>query len=214
MLLVIPDVLPRDEALAMGRTLAEADWVDADMRPGHAPVSNWAAMARHNQQLPTTGAAAQAARARVEAALARNATFLSAALPRMIYPPMFNRYGPGDGFGAHVDDAIHRDPAGAQIRTDLSATLFLSEGYQGGKLTIDGPLGAVSCALPAGHMVLYSGATTHQVTQVTAGERLACFFWLQSLVRDHDARETLYDIDQSVQAQTARHGPDDEEVLR
>ncbi|WP_428332045.1 Fe2+-dependent dioxygenase [Novosphingobium sp.] len=198
MLLVIPDVLTRDEALAMGRTLATADRVAAD---AGAFAGEWATP---DQPMPTRCAAIAAARAQIEAALARNATFLSAALPRLMYPPMFNRYGPGDGFGAHVHDAIRRDPAGAQIRTDLSATLFLSEGYRGGKLTIDSPFGAVAYALPAGHMVLYSGAPTRQVTQVTSGERLACFFWLQSLVRDDGARETLYDIDQAVQALVTR----------
>lgn len=156
MLLVIPDVLPRDEALAMGRALADTAKVDAGSDRSDARSDGWAAMTGCSRQLPMAGAVTQAARTKVEMALARNATFLSAALPRMIYPPMFNRYGPGDGFGAHVDDAIRRDPAGAQIRADLSATLFLSEGYQGGKLTIDGPFGPMPCTLPAGHMVLYS----------------------------------------------------------
>lgn len=210
MLIVIPDVLPRDEALALGRTLADADWVDGNVTSGPG-----AALAKRNRQLPETGAVAMAARARVEAALARNPLFLSAALPRTIYPPLFNRYGPGEGFGAHVDNAIRRDAGtGALIRTDLSATLFLSEGYEGGELTIDGAFGTVSHVLPAGAMVLYPSTSLHRVTPVTAGERLACFFWLQSLVRDHDARETLFDLDQSIQALAARHGADDREVLR
>ena len=210
MLIVIPDVLPRDEALALGQDLAGADWVDGNVTSGPG-----AAQAKRNRQLPETGAAATAARATIEAALARNPLFLSAALPRTIYPPLFNRYGPGEGFGAHVDNAIRRDAGtGALIRTDLSATLFLSEGYEGGELTIDGAFGTVSHVLPAGAMVLYPSTSLHRVTPVTAGERLACFFWLQSLVRDHDARETLFDLDQSVQALAARHGADDGEVLR
>jgi PKHD-type hydroxylase len=210
MLIVIPDVLPRDEALELGRALAAADWVDGNVTSGPG-----AALAKRNRQLPESGQAAAAARARVEAALARNARFLSAALPRTIYPPLFNRYGPGEGFGDHVDNAIRRDPQrGTLLRTDLSATLFLSDDYDGGALTIAGGFGAVSHALPAGHMVLYPSTSLHHVTPVTRGERLACFLWLQSLVRDHDARETLFDLDQSIQALTLRHGADDGEVLR
>ncbi len=210
MLVVIPDVLPRNEALATGRALLAADWVDGNMTSGPG-----AALAKRNRQLPEQSAAAIAARGQIEGALARNATFLSAALPRTIHPPLFNRYGPGDGFGAHVDNAIRRDSrSGALTRTDLSATLFLSEGYRGGELTIDGAFGTMGYALPAGHMVLYPSTSLHRVTQVTAGERLACVFWLQSLVRDHDARESLFDLDQSVQALSARDGADSEDVLR
>lgn len=151
----------------------------------------------------------------MQQALARNPVFLSAALPRAIYPPLFNRYGPGEGFGDHVDNAIRRDPAtGALIRTDLSATLFLSEGYEGGELTIESEFGQVAYSLPAGHMVLYPSTSLHRVTPVISGERIACFFWLQSMIRDGAARESLFDLDQSIQTLTLERGGDDGEVLR
>ena len=210
MLIVIPHVLPRDEALALGREIARADWVDGNVTSGAG-----AALAKRNRQLPEGGDAATRARQRVLGALAGNATFLSAALPYAIYPPLFNRYGVGEAFGAHVDNAIRVDPITArQMRTDLSATLFLSEDYDGGELTIESGFGRVGYRLTAGDMVLYPSSSLHHVTPVTRGERICCFFWLQSLVRDGAAREALFDLDQSVQTLMAERGGDDAEVLR
>lgn len=207
---VIEQLLPRDEALALGRAIAGADWVD-----GNATSGPGAALAKRNRQLPEHGAVAARARDRVQAALAQSALFLSAALPRAIFPPLFNRYGPGERFGLHVDNAIRVEPAtGIQMRTDLSATLFLSDDYDGGELVISGMGGPSRLRLPPGDMVLYPATTLHEVTEVTRGERLACFFWLQSLVRDHAMRETLFDLDQSVQALSAERGAKDPEVLR
>lgn len=210
MLIVIPQVLPREEALALGRELAAADWVDGNVTSGEG-----AALAKRNRQLPENGEAAARGRAMVQRALAASQLFLSAALPHAIYPPLFNRYGPGEGFGAHVDNAIRVDPAGGgQMRTDLSATLFLSEDYDDGDLTVLGPFGEAAYKLPAGDMLLYPSTSLHHVTAVTRGERICAFFWLQSLVRDHEAREMLFDLDQSVQALTLERGGGDGEVLR
>jgi PKHD-type hydroxylase len=210
MLIVVPQVLPRDQALALGRELAAAEWVDGNVTSGAG-----AALAKHNRQLPEAGAAAARGRETVQRALAGSALFLSAALPRRIYPPLFNRYGPGERFGTHVDNAIRIDPAsGEQLRTDLSATLLLSEDYDGGELVIAGDFGEVAYKPPAGDMVLYSSTSLHHVTEVTRGTRIACFLWLESLVRDGAAREALFDLDQSIQALTADRGGSDREVLR
>lgn len=210
MLIVIPQVLDRDEALALGREIAAADWVDGNVTSGAG-----AALAKRNRQLPENGTVAARARRIVQAALAANATFLSAALPSAIYPPLFNRYGPGERFGAHVDNPVRVDPAsGTQIRTDVSATLFLSEDYDGGELVIAGPFGEVGYKCDAGDLVVYPSSSLHHVTEVTRGERIGCFFWTQSLVRDAAAREMLFDLDQSVQALTGERGGDDGEVLR
>jgi PKHD-type hydroxylase len=210
MLIVIPEVLAREQALALGRSVAEADWVD-----GNATSGAGAALAKNNRQLPEGGAAAAAARAVVQQALARSPLFLSAALPKRIFPPLFNRYGVGESFGDHVDNAIRVEPAsGVQLRTDLSATLFLSDDYDGGELTIEGSFGRAAYKAPPGDMVLYPSTALHRVTEVTRGERIACFFWLESLVRDGGARELLFDLDQSIQALTGQHGASDPQVLR
>ena len=210
MLMVIPQVLPRSEALALAAELAAAEWVD-----GNATSGAHAALAKRNRQLPEDSAAAARGRAAVQAALAGSSLFLSAALPKRIYPPLFNRYGPGDGFGEHVDNAVRIDPAtGLQLRSDLSATLFLSDDYAGGELVIAGAFGAASYKCAAGDMVLYASTTLHRVDPVTRGERIACFFWVESLVQDERARETLFDLDQSVQVLADERGGTDPEVLR
>lgn len=212
MLITISDVLPPEEAKALGRAIAAADWVDGNVTSGAG-----AALAKRNRQLPEAGEAAMRARAVVQRALARNDLFLSAALPQAIYPPLFNRYGPGEGFGDHVDNAIRVDPGtGLQMRTDLSATLFLTEpdDYDGGELVAQGGFGEASYKLPAGHMLLYPSTSIHHVTDVTRGERISSFFWIESLVRENEARELLFELDQSVQHLTMQRGGDDAEVVR
>jgi PKHD-type hydroxylase len=212
MLIAIPDVLPPEEAKALGRAIAAADWVDGNVTSGAG-----AALAKRNRQLPEAGEAATRARAAVQQALAGNALFLSAALPHAIYPPLFNRYGAGEGFGSHVDNAIRVDPVtGTQMRTDLSATLFLTDpdDYDGGDLVVQGAFGEASYKLPAGHLLLYPSTSIHHVVDVTRGERISSFFWIESLVRDNEARELLFELDQSVQHLTMQNGGDDPEVVR
>lgn len=212
MLLAIPDVLTREDALALRERIAAAEWVD-----GNATSGAGAASVKRNRQLPEDGAVTLAAQQQVTAALMGNAAFLSAALPHTVFPPLFNRYGGGETFGLHVDNAIRfHTGTGARIRTDLSATVFLTdpEDYDGGELEIEGSFGTLSHKLPAGHMLLYPSTSLHRVTQVTRGDRISCFFWMQSLVADPIERELLYDLDQSVQALSAERGKADPEVLR
>lgn len=212
MLLAIPDVLSREAALALRAQIVVAEWVD-----GNATAGAGAASVKKNRQLPEDSPATRAAQQAVTAALQASAAFLSAALPHSVFPPLFNRYGPGETFGLHVDNAIRfHAGTGARIRTDLSATLFLTDpaDYDGGELEIEGSFGAARHKLPAGHMLLYPSTSLHRVTEVTRGERVSCFFWLQSLVADHAAREMLYDLDQSVQVLSAERGKTDAQVLR
>ena len=153
----------------------------------------------------------------VSSALMESAPFLSAALPHTIFPPLFNRYGVGETFGLHVDNAVRYHAAtGARIRTDLSATLFLTppEEYDGGELIVEDNSGMQSHKYPAGSLLLYPSTTLHRVAEVTRGERVSCFLWLQSLVADNAAREMLFDLDTSVQALSADRGATDAQVLK
>lgn len=212
MLIAIPDVL--DTALlARVRTIVDAgDWQD-----GNATSGPQAALAKRNRQLPEDGDAAREAGALVLDALGRAPTFIAAALPAKIWPPLFNSYAGGERFGTHIDNAIRiRRGTDFRLRSDLSATLFLSDpaDYDGGELVVEGQFGAQSVKLPAGHMVLYPASSLHHVTPVTRGARIASFFWIQSMVRDDGARALLFDLDQGVQAVAADRGHGDPAAIR
>ena len=197
MLLVIPEILDPDRLALCRERLAQADWQDGRITAG--PQS---AQVKANQQLPETDPAAQAMSDMVLRALEQSPLFLSAALPRHVFPPLFNRYAPGMSFGAHIDNAIRQVPGTThRLRTDLSATLFLSDpaDYEGGELMVDDAYGAHSIKLAAGDLVLYPASSLHRVMPVTRGTRLAAFFWIQSMVRDDGERTLLFDLDGAIQ---------------
>jgi len=197
MLLTIPDVLNAEQVHQLRRMFDEAEWVDGRVTAGHQ-----SALAKNNAQLPEDSPAAREAGAMIVAALECNPLFISAALPARIFPPLFNRYEGGQSFGTHVDNAI-RPITGTpyRIRTDLSATLFLTspEEYEGGELVIEDTYGAHAVKLPAGHMILYPATSLHHVRPVTTGARIASFFWIQSMVRDDGQRTLLFDLDVAIQ---------------
>jgi len=193
-MIVIPGVLGRDQLETVRARLDAAAWIDGNATSGHQ-----SALAKHNTQLPEDGTDARALGELVLDALGQSPLFVAAALPLKVYPPLFNRYGPGDGFGDHVDSAIRiRRGSDFRIRSDLSATLFLSEpdDYDGGELLAEGQ---PPVKLAAGDMALYPATSVHRVTPVTRGTRLASFFWIQSMVRDDGARALLLDLDRAVQ---------------
>jgi PKHD-type hydroxylase len=173
-------------------------WVDGRATAGHQGAS-----VKHNLQLAEEAPIARELGSIVVAALERHPLFLSAALPKLIYPPMFNRY---DGamemsFGTHVDGAVRLVPGtGMKIRTDAAATLFLADpdAYDGGELVVEDAYGTQSIKLPAGDMVLYPATSRHRVMPVTRGARLASFFWVQSMVRDDAQRALLFDLDMAI----------------
>lgn len=203
MLLNIPDVLDARQLAEFRARLDSADWADGRITAGHQSVK-----AKDNIQLPEDSAVARELGAAVLQALSRNSTFFSAALPRRVYPPLFNRYTGGQSFGFHVDNAVRYDRSGGHaepVRTDLSATLFLSDPdeYEGGELVIEDTYGTHGVKLPAGHLVLYPGTSLHKVTPVTRGARTASFFWVQSMVRDDTQRRLMFDLDVSIRRLTA-----------
>jgi PKHD-type hydroxylase len=195
MLLHVPQVLTAEQVAHCRARLEQADWADGRITAGYQ-----SAQAKDNSQLPEDGPVARELGALVLQALSRNSTFFSAALPQRIYPPLFNRYSGGQSFGFHVDNAIRYDRSrgGAEpIRTDVSATLFLSapEEYDGGELVIEDTFGTQQVKLAAGDMVLYPGTSLHRVTPVTRGERLASFFWIQSMLREDAQRRLMFELD-------------------
>lgn len=197
MLLQIPHVLNAEELAQIHALIAEADWVD-----GRVTAGRQAAIVKNNQQLPEQAVQMAALRKIVLTALNRNPLFFSAALPLKILPPFFNRYaGDTNAYGFHVDNAMRIMPDGSgYVRADVSATLFLSEPdeYDGGELVIDDTFGTHGIKLPAGSIVVYPSSSVHQVTPVTRGQRIACFLFIQSMVRDSAKRRLLYDMDMSL----------------
>lgn len=209
MLLQIPQVLTSEQVAKAREVLAAADWVDGKVTAGFQ-----SALAKNNRQLPEDCVAARELGAMVTTALASNLLFLAAALPAKVFPPLFNAYEGGEAFGDHVDNAI-RQKGDLRIRTDLSATLFLSEpdSYDGGELVVEDTYGVHAVKLNAGDLVLYPASSLHRVEPVTRGVRLAGFFWVQSLVRDDARRTLLFDMDLAVQRLGQQVGQDDASVV-
>ena len=212
MWVTIDDVLGAGAVRACREALAEADWID-----GRATAGAQSGAAKRNLQVAEGSPCAQRLGELVLDALSRSPTFLAAAMPLRIFPPLFNCYRKGQRFDAHVDNAVRRVPGTAvRIRTDLSCTLFLSDpaSYVGGELLIEDAPAERQFKLPAGSLVLYPSTSIHRVAPITSGERLACFFWLQSMVKDNAARQLLFDLDQAIQDLSAERGINDAVCVR
>lgn len=177
--------------------LDRADWVDGRVTAGHQ-----SARVKFNLQLPETHSVAEEIGDAILTALQKHPLFLAAALPLRVFPPLFNRYEGGQSFGSHIDNAVRQvGGTGHRIRTDLSATLFLSapEDYDGGELLVEDTYGVHSVKLPAGGLVLYPSTSLHNVQPVTRGVRISSFFWIQSMIRDDGQRTLLFDLDTAIQ---------------
>ncbi|WP_374574010.1 Fe2+-dependent dioxygenase [Phenylobacterium sp.] len=211
MMLHVPEVLTKAQVAEVRAVIDAAEWVD-----GNATSGSQSALAKRNEQLPEDSEAARWAGELIQDALARNPLFVAAALPQKVFPPLFNRYAGGQTFGRHVDNAIRQSRGGGtRIRTDLSATLFLSEpdDYDGGELTVDDTFGAHQVKLPAGDMILYPSSSLHEVEPVTRGARVCSFFWMQSLVREDARRTLLFEMDIAIQRLATRLGQGEESVV-
>ena len=199
MLVCIPNVFNAAQVAALRDLLDNAGdaWVDGRVSAGYSGVP-----VKVNQQIDEGAEVALQCQQLILSVLERHPRFISAALPNVVYPPMFNRYGEGMTFGAHVDGSVRIHPHnGTKLRTDISATLFLSDpaSYDGGELQIEDTYGMHSVKLNAGDLVIYPATSLHQVTPITRGVRVASFFWIQSLIRDDAQRAMLFDLDNAIQ---------------
>lgn len=211
MLLQIPAVLTAEQVAECRRIIDKEKWVDGRITAGHQ-----SGRAKNNLQLPETHPKAQRMGEMIVGALEKSTLFMSAALPAKVFPPLFNRYETGHGFGNHVDNAIRQvSGTGHRIRTDLSATLFLTnpEDYDGGELVIEDTYGVHSIKLSAGDMILYPATSLHNVRPITRGARISSFFWIQSMVRDDGERTILFDLDMSIQ-RLSSEAPDHPSVMQ
>lgn len=212
MLITIENVLSKDEVRSFRTRLDQADWQD-----GAKTAGSLARNVKQNQQLADGSDLAVALGQHILRQLGQQPLFISAALPNKVYPPKFNRYADGGTYGVHVDSAVMQIPGtGQSMRSDLSATLFLSEPdeYDGGELEIEDTFGAQAVKLEAGDLVLYPSSSLHRVAPVTRGARVASFFWIESLVRDDGERTMLFDLDQAIQGLTPKVPADDAHLLK
>ncbi|MEP7271398.1 MAG: Fe2+-dependent dioxygenase [Acidobacteriota bacterium] len=211
MLLQVPNVLSADQVAYCRHVMASAEWID-----GRVTAGQQSARAKDNQQLPEDSPPAQQLGDVVRLALESTPLFMAAALPLKVFPPLFNSYSGGQSFGTHIDNAI-RQVANTphRVRTDLSATLFLSqpEEYDGGELLVEDTYGVHTIKLPAGHLILYPSSSLHHVRPVTRGARLASFFWIQSMVREDGERSLLFDLDMAIQ-RLGEEAPDHPSVVQ
>ena len=206
----IEELLDLNSVRRMRAALDQAPWADGKVTAGYQ-----SALAKNNQQLPQDCSEASLLGAEIIAALGKSMLFQSAALPRAIFPPLFNRYGEGHTFGTHIDNAWRPLPGAGHLRTDLSATLFLADPdeYDGGELLIEDGHDGKRVKLPAGHLFIYPATTLHQVTPVTRGVRLASFFWIESFVPDAGRRDILFDMDIAIQSLRPKCGDDDAALI-
>lgn len=212
MMIEIPAVLTPEEVARVRAVIDAGEWIDGNVTSGHQ-----SALAKRNTQLPEDGAAAREAGGIVLEALGRSPLFIAAALPLKIFPPLFNSYEGGEAFGVHVDNAVRiRRGSDFRLRSDLSVTLFLEDpdAYDGGELIAEDQFGAQAVKLPAGHAILYPSSSLHRVAPVKRGRRVASFFWLQSMIRDNEARRTLFELDMAVQTIAADRGQDDRSIIQ
>lgn len=197
MLITIPNVLTAEQVAQCRDALDEATWADGRHSAGYLSQA-----VKNNAQLPDDDPTARKLGEMIVVALEKNALFTAAALPLKVLPPLFNRYSDGQSYGGHIDGAI-RPVTGTplRVRTDLSATLFLSDpgSYDGGELVVRDTFGERSTKLAAGDMVLYPGTSVHRVEPITQGVRLAAFFWIQSMVPDNTQRTILFELDSAIQ---------------
>jgi PKHD-type hydroxylase len=212
MLTTIENVLTKDEVRQFRSHLDAADW-----RDGAGTAGSLARQIKKNLQLDDDAPVAVSLGNHILRVLGNHPLFISAALPRKIFPPKFNRYAGGGTYGAHVDSAVMQIPGtGISLRSDLSATLFLTEPdeYEGGELEIEGDFGVQTVKLAAGDLVLYPSSSLHRVTAVTRGARVGSFFWIESLVGDDAERTLLFDLDQAIQRITPTVKADDPSLLQ
>lgn len=197
MLIAIESLLTPDQTALLSKAAAALTFSD-----GKATAGRFVQSVKANDQAVASPELASIF-AHVEQALAGNSVFRSAARPKAITPLILSRYRVGQTYGVHVDDALMKG-----LRTDLSFTLFLAdpESYDGGALVVEDTFESRAIKLRAGDMILYPSTTLHRVEPVTRGQRLAVVGWVQSLIRNGEQREMLFDLDQAIEAVFSEQG--------
>jgi PKHD-type hydroxylase len=206
MILILNNILNRTDLATFQDALGpQAPWIAGESSAGGQAVTQ-----KNNRQLAQDSDVAKTLQQRILQAVQSDPLFFSAALPLKLFNPLFNCYGgESNHYGPHIDGAIlNSRHSGQRVRTDLSCTVFLNEpeDYDGGELTVHDTYGAKTIKLSAGSAVLYPGTSLHEVRPVTRGQRLASFFWVESMVRSDEQRRLLFDLDMNLLKLRQQHG--------
>jgi PKHD-type hydroxylase len=128
----------------------------------------------------------------VLAAVHGHPIFHLAVQPKFLSPLRFLRCEPGEKQDVLVTEAS----ADQLVRPDVVISVFLNapDQYDGGELIIDTGYGAEAYKESAGSAVVYAVSASSRMAPVSRGRRLTVEFSAQSLVRDADARQILYDV--------------------
>ncbi|HEV7166311.1 MAG TPA: Fe2+-dependent dioxygenase [Gammaproteobacteria bacterium] len=190
MLIVLENVLTADELSAMRRKVQQAEYVSGATTAGEGSKSR-----KNNLQISERDAILPELQTTVLDALARHQVFQFLAVPKLIMPPMFNRYDVGMYYQNHVDFSLV-GLANAKVRTDLAMTLFLSgkDEYDGGELVVESANGAQAIKLDVNQAIVYPAGQLHRANPVTRGSRLAAITAIQSFIRDESKRDLLVDV--------------------
>ncbi len=209
MLLAIPEVLNAEQLSKVRQLLDGARFIDGRLSAG----SN-ARKVKKNHELPADSQLQGQLNQIVMNALFNHTDYQTAVLPHRQATPFYARYQPGEAYGFHVDDPV-MGPMQGRYRTDVSTTVFLNEpeDYSGGEIVIQTQSGEQQIKLAAGSAITYPSGSLHRVAEVTGGERLVAVTWAQSMIRDAEKRELLYNLYKSRDSLQRKY-PDDEEVVK
>lgn len=209
MLVSIPDVLSKQQLKSVRELLENADYVDGRLSAGKT-----ARKVKKNHELATDSKLHGQLNNIVMNSLFNHPVYQAAVLPHRLATPFYARYEPGETYGQHVDDPI-MGPMQGRYRTDVSTTLFLNEPdeYAGGEIVIQSQSGEQKIKLSAGSAITYPSGSLHKVAEVTKGTRLVAVTWAQSLVRDAEKRELLFNLHKTREALQKKY-PDDDEVVK
>ncbi len=209
MLVVIPGVLGSTQLQQAQSLLEHGRFVDGRLSAGTA-----AKRVKHNEELHANASQMERLNSLVMGPLVQNATFQAATMPYRVATPYYARYMPGMSYGDHIDDPV-MGPPGGQYRSDVSTTVFLNgpEQYEGGELVVRTAFGEQRVKLPAGDAVVYPSSSLHHITEVTSGQRLVAVTWTQSMLRDPQQRELLFQLYQA-REKLLQNQPDAEETTQ
>lgn len=208
MLLAIENVLTAQQITSVRSLLDQSRFTDGRLSAGQT-----ARRVKNNEEIPANDAVLSQLNNIVMSSLVNHPLYQAAVMPHRVATAFYARYTSGRFYGDHVDDPL-MGPMGGRYRTDVSTTVFLNDPaeYQGGEIVIRTQHGDQKIKLNAGDAITYPSGSLHHVAEITEGLRLVAVTWAQSLVREAEKRELLFNLHKTRELLQKKY-PDDKEVL-